>query len=186
MTNFSLPKQKNTIDVFHHPSALHPPRHVFASVNLHISPPSFVCGLHPFFKTLVRLPLTIHGTAEDLDFLFNECLVRFPPWPDNVIQLRLSFFPIFTKLLVREGRFFLPATIGPREGDLAMELLRNAIPHQLLETTVISFTPRGQHKGPYISLNSPMTSSSVHKLLIEVARKKKKSLAPARRPSRKI
>ena len=58
--------------MFHHPSELHSPRHVFASVNLPISPPSLVCGLHPFFKALVRLPLAIHGKAEDLEFLFKR------------------------------------------------------------------------------------------------------------------
>ena len=67
-----IPKAEHTVDVFHHPSALLSPRHVFASVDLHIFPPDLVCGLHPFFKTLVRLPLTIHGAAEDLEFLFKK------------------------------------------------------------------------------------------------------------------
>ena len=63
--------------------------------------------------------------------IVDVCFVRFPPCPDNVIP----------KLLVREGHFFLPTTIGPRASDLAIELLHNSIPQKLLETTVISFTP---------------------------------------------
>ena len=39
------PTEKITVDVFLHPSALHYPRHVFASADLHISPPSLVCSL---------------------------------------------------------------------------------------------------------------------------------------------
>ena len=63
--------------------------------------------------------------------IVDVCFVRFPQCSDNVIS----------QLLVREGHFFLRATIGPRGGDLAIELLRNSIPLQLLETIVISFTP---------------------------------------------
>ena len=58
-------KPEDTADVFHHPSALHSPRHISASVDLHIFPPSLVCGLHPVFGALVRLPFTIHGAAEE-------------------------------------------------------------------------------------------------------------------------
>ena len=42
-------KAKYNKDVPHHSLALHSPRHVFTSVNLHIAPPGFVCILHSFF-----------------------------------------------------------------------------------------------------------------------------------------
>ena len=65
---------------------------------------------------------------------------RLPPWPDDVIKLCCwSFFPFFPKLSVRAGHFFLTAAIGPRGCDLAIELLHNSIPHQLLETAMIVF-----------------------------------------------
>ena len=51
---------------------LHSPRFVFPSVNLHISPPSLVCGLHPFFNTFARLPLTTQSTSKDLEFFFKS------------------------------------------------------------------------------------------------------------------
>ena len=52
---FSLPKNY-TVDVFHHPVVLHSPRYVFASVDLHISPPSRIYGSHSFFNTSCTFP----------------------------------------------------------------------------------------------------------------------------------
>ena len=44
------------VDVFHHSPALHPPRHVFASVSLRNSPPGRFCILHFLPGTLECSP----------------------------------------------------------------------------------------------------------------------------------
>ena len=82
--------------------------------------------------TLVSQDKSGSGPWSPIFFIIVDvCFVRFPTCPNKVLP----------KLLVREGHFFLRATIGPRGGDLAIELLRNSIPLQLLETIMISFTP---------------------------------------------
>ena len=43
-------KAEYTVDMLHHSGTLHSPRHVFASANLHITPPCLACILHSFFK----------------------------------------------------------------------------------------------------------------------------------------
>ena len=68
----------------------------------------------------------------------------------------------------------LSAALGPHGGSLAVELLHDSIPHQLLETA----------KKPYISLRSSM-SWYVHKNTDLTLRSPvmQTSLAPPRRPS---
>ena len=110
-------------------------RRVLASIVLLSSPcreviRGFILLCHSINRVVVpRVPCFVVVVAESL--------VGLPPWPGDVVQLRLSF-PFSPNSGCVKGHVFLLATIGPHGSDLAIKLLQNSRPHQLLENTVIS------------------------------------------------
>ncbi len=48
------------------------PRHVFASVNIHISPRRLICIMNPIFRAIFGLSLTVHGEAFVLDVIWDS------------------------------------------------------------------------------------------------------------------
>ena len=85
------PKREDALDLFHHSSTLDSPRHVFASVNLHISPPSLVCRLHSFFDGVVRFALPIQSTSPDLELLFKGKSMTSRPGVNRKIRPPFRF-----------------------------------------------------------------------------------------------
>ena len=99
-------------------------------------PPHFPSVLFPGFLLAFRLPFSSQLSV--IQFLLRVFLGLHPVHSFETIRsfmlLSISaFFPLFHRI-VGTCDFFLPTATGPRGRDLA-------IPHQLLETTMISFTP---------------------------------------------
>ena len=75
--------------MFHHYHAFHSPWYVFASVDLHISPPGLVRTLHPLLQAVLRPPGLIENVSQNLELLLERQLVQPCSRPDLYVVLLL-------------------------------------------------------------------------------------------------
>ena len=111
---------------------------------LHFLPPSCPPLRREVIRSLISLFYRINRVMipriPHLPIVVYISFIRCPSWPNDVIQLRRLSFPFIPKLSVRESHLFFTATTGPPKCDLAIELLHNSIPHQLLESALVDST----------------------------------------------
>ena len=93
---------EHTVDFSHHSSAFYSPRYIFASVDLHISPPSIGRTLHPLLQAVLRPPGLIKSTSQNLEHLLDRQPVQpcsRPDRPDRQIVLFVVLSATVTMVL---------------------------------------------------------------------------------------